>query len=883
MQIPPQPQPQGKMPSSNIYNHRPMIPQAAQPPQQPGAPPQALGPQQGGPPQGPGGPGGLPLQGPTSRLNDLFEAIKAEFETVGQDISVYKLQRDELEHKLTAQITELSAFQQSLYELERAHQKMKQTYEEEIHRLRRDLEGRGLPPASSAMVQDVRQSRGPPAPGFPEGVPPPVLGSNMGASSGGGVFGALMSGPGGDPRSLQQPYLNGAPGSDGQPSKRMRTEDGPMPMNRDMSGPPPNPYTGREQVAGYMPGPGPERERDREREKKAKKGSIQDEPYRQGAPKDQQHPSAGYGGQPPYQHMSGQPVIPPQQMPPQQHMVFVVLDFLVRSPCYSNSQPAAKQHSSARGSTPTPQVSRQGNGQGPSQQGMALQSMMQQAYPQHHVTGICDLDPDSVPPGWKKEGGDWLVVYNPRSPSLLKARLNVELVHSLEHSSVVCCVKFSPDGKYLATGCNRVAFVYDAISGARISTLSDERAPKDSDLYIRSVCFSPDGKYLATGAEDRIIRIWDIQRRKIVFTLDGHEQDIYSLDWSRDGRVIVSGSGDKSVKVWDAETGKCLLTMINDDEKSLPAPQPNGSTLKDSGVTSVAVSPLDGRCVAAGSLDEMIRLWDLRTGQLLERFEGHKNSVYSVAFSPDGRSIVSGSLDKTLKIWDLSPATLAFLSKSHDNRSPTNPSANGGLDPSERFETVITTAPRHTFVGHQDYVLSVAFAGLNSSIGRVDENGNPVATAGGESLADVEWVVSGSKDRTVTFWDGRAVMGQRPGMVDTTTSTQFMLQGHKNSVISVALAPVGGLFATGSGDWRARIWRVSAASDRGGPLVPGGPGGPGGPSLPPLSGGPGDRGGQPMVLPPMRTSTDVKIGRERERERDDERNVDKMEGVKMEK
>lgn len=34
-----------------------------------------------------------------------------------------------------------------------------------------------------------------------------------------------------------------------------------------------------------------------------------------------------------------------------------------------------------------------------------------------------------------------------------------------------------------------------------------------------------------------------------MFSLVGHEQDIYSLDWSRDGSVIVSGSGDKSVRV----------------------------------------------------------------------------------------------------------------------------------------------------------------------------------------------------------------------------------------------------------------------------------------------------------------------------------------------
>ena len=81
---------------------------------------------------------------------------------------------------------------------------------------------------------------------------------------------------------------------------------------------------------------------------------------------------------------------------------------------------------------------------------------------------------------------------------------------------------------------------------------------------------------------------------------------------------------------------------------------------------------------------------------------------------------------------------------------------------------------------------------------------------------DGQWVMSGSKDRGVQFWD------------PVTGNAQMMLQGHKNSgecppingrrtdqhllilrgtVISVAPAPTGNLFATGSGDMRARIWR----------------------------------------------------------------------------
>ena len=73
----------------------------------------------------------------------------------------------------------------------------------------------------------------------------------------------------------------------------------------------------------------------------------------------------------------------------------------------------------------------------------------------------------------------------------------------------------------------------------------------------------------------------------------------------------------------------------------------------DSGITSVAISP-DSRYVAAGSLDTVVRIWDVVTGQLLEQLRGHRDSVYSVAFTPDGRGLVSGSLDKTLKGWDVS-------------------------------------------------------------------------------------------------------------------------------------------------------------------------------------------------------------------------------------
>lgn len=107
--------------------------------------------------------------------------------------------------------------------------------------------------------------------------------------------------------------------------------------------------------------------------------------------------------------------------------------------------------------------------------------------------------------------------------------------------------------------------------------------------------------------------------------------------------------------MWDMETGSCLLTLPIDDISSAET----GNV--DAGVTSVVMSP-DGKFLAAGSLDTVVRIWDTTTGQLLDKLKGHKDSVYSVAFSPDGKYLVSGSLDRTLKMWDMASLRNALAS-----------------------------------------------------------------------------------------------------------------------------------------------------------------------------------------------------------------------------
>ncbi|KAJ6629863.1 WD40-repeat-containing domain protein [Mycena sp. CBHHK59/15] len=355
-----------------------------------------------------------------------------------------------------------------------------------------------------------------------------------------------------------------------------------------------------------------------------------------------------------------------------------------------------------------------------------------------------NLDVTTVHPEWKKEGSDWFVIYNPK----VKRTLDLALMHTFMHETVVCCVQFSPDGKYVATGCNRTAQIFDVQTGRKTCVLADDSTSKTGDLYIRSVRFSPDGKYLATGAEDERIRIWDIAKRSIRAVFDGHTQDIYSLEFSADGRLLVSGSGDATVRLWDVDAGAAARVLAAAPLPARPASSPAHPASPDAddadaGVMAVALSP-DGALLAAGCVDAVVRVWAVASGALVERLRGHRSSVHSVAFTRDGGGIVSGALDNTIRCWDL--------------RGPRG----DGVE-------------CRVFTGHKDYVLSVGIS------------------------RDAQWIVSGSKDRGVHFWDAAGVV-------------QCMLQGHKNSVISTSLHPTSNLLATGSGDKLARICALSSSS-----------------------------------------------------------------------
>ena len=252
-------------------------------------------------------------------------------------------------------------------------------------------------------------------------------------------------------------------------------------------------------------------------------------------------------------------------------------------------------------------------------------------------------------------------------------------------------------------------------------------------------------------------------------SLIGHSESVLSVAISPDGQTVASGSGDRTIKIWQLRTGELVNTLYG----------------HSSWVSAVAISP-DGQTLVSGSGDNTIKIWQLRTGQLLRTLTGHSKWVNSVAISPDGQTLVSGSGDNTIKIWQLRTGRLLRTLTRHSYGvisvavSPDNQtfvSGNGtiwplGDDYTIKIWQLSTGLPKRTLIGHSSYVNSVAIS------------------PDGQTLA------SGSGDRTIKIWQLR------------TGQLLHNLTGHSAAVLSVAISSDGQTLASGSGDNTVKVWQL---------------------------------------------------------------------------
>jgi WD40 repeat protein len=303
----------------------------------------------------------------------------------------------------------------------------------------------------------------------------------------------------------------------------------------------------------------------------------------------------------------------------------------------------------------------------------------------------------------------------------LQRLCHTDLLTCSGHASEVRALAYSPDGKWLASGCGKwiqgqdygELRVWDAQTGRELHTLLRDHSS------VFALAFSPDGQLLASGARDRKVVLWNPQTGKRVRELIGHQSAIHSLAFSPNGKRLASGGADHIVRIWDVDSGTCLHVL-----KQHPG-----------AIWSLAWSP-DGRHLVSGDWDGHVNLWNPDKGRHL-RLLSDLVDIRVLTFSPDNAWLVAGSYDGTIWLWDFNKldvppvprhpnsGPIYDLEISPDGRRLAYCSLRGGA----RICELRTGAELHAFPGHNGVPMTLA----------VSPDGRRLATGG--------------VDGTVKVWD----------------------------------------------------------------------------------------------------------------------------------
>jgi WD40 repeat protein len=156
---------------------------------------------------------------------------------------------------------------------------------------------------------------------------------------------------------------------------------------------------------------------------------------------------------------------------------------------------------------------------------------------------------------------------------------------------------YSPDGKSIAVSTRDGRVVFYSAADGKPEPAAIEGLARDT----RQIVFRPDGQRLVMNLGPTAA-VYDVQMRKRVCDLKGHESGILAIAFSGDGKYLLTGSADHSAVLWDAESGRILAIYQG----------------HSAAVSRVAISP-DGQHVATGSTDGSIRLWPRDLGPAIER------------------------------------------------------------------------------------------------------------------------------------------------------------------------------------------------------------------------------------------------------------------------
>ena len=252
------------------------------------------------------------------------------------------------------------------------------------------------------------------------------------------------------------------------------------------------------------------------------------------------------------------------------------------------------------------------------------------------------------------------------------------------HNDLITALDFdAPFGTMITSSLDDTVRVWDLNLGRCMGFLEGHTAS------VR--CLQVEDNIAATGSLDATIRLWDISRAKYepfehevnkddddglgfgnegedeipppppdamsdchLATLEAHVDEVTALHIR--GETLVSGSADKTLRQWDLVKGRCVQTLdvLWAAAQASASLSTNESTWRptgrgtDTNADFVGAVQVFDAALACGTADGMVRLWDLRSGQVHRSLVGHTGAVTCLQF--DDTHLVTGSADRSIRV-----------------------------------------------------------------------------------------------------------------------------------------------------------------------------------------------------------------------------------------
>lgn len=328
---------------------------------------------------------------------------------------------------------------------------------------------------------------------------------------------------------------------------------------------------------------------------------------------------------------------------------------------------------------------------------------------------------------------------------------------------------------------------------------SKEMFPSETIQVLAEHCdevwfckWSPNGRFLATGSKDYTVIIWELCPETLQCrhsrVLEGHSYGVAYLAWSPDStRLAVCGPEDcPEVWLWEVATGRLETKVSQSNEDSL---------------TCVSWSP-DGRRLTAGGTRGQFYQCDTN-GTVLDSWDGVR--VQCLAYRADGKHILAADTHNRVRSYnfeelsdqpliqeDHSPnhAIMSFITDQTDRYALLNIATQGVHMWDIRARTLV-----RKFVGITQgfYTIHSCFGGLDQSFVASGSEDNkvyifhvrrdePIAVLSGHSrtVNCVSWnpvyhqvLASASDDNTVRVWGPSAQYRQREPRAGAGPSRSF--------------------------------------------------------------------------------------------------------------